>query len=252
MVSDSPVQDIASCPSPTRGAPLIDSDYSMLGKSWIDKALADQALLRRVTSTEGALIVGRRDNDSYGGIIFPYIWPGENHVRECWLRRDRPEIQYDSEGHPKEKNKYLGPPGRGNLLYLMPGTRKELLYDAQVPVAITEGAKKTISLHRLSWYCTTDGGTPRFLPIGLAGVWNWKGVIGKAPGPDGSRRDVKGVIADFDRISWNGRKVYVVYDANVTTIPTVDAARRGLTSELRRRGGSVLWVNVPATDRRTV
>lgn len=232
--------------SPSWGASLIDSDYSMLERSWIHKDLANQALLRRVTSSEGASIVGRRDNNSYGGIIFPYIWPGENHVRECWLRRDRPEIQYDGEGFPKEKNKYLGPPGRGNLLYVTPGTEAKLLNDVQVPVAITEGAKKAISLHRLSWYGLRDKGTPRFLPLGLAGVWNWTGIIGKTPGPDGSRRDVKGVISDVERISWMGRKVYVVYDSNVATNPSVDAARRGVTAELRRRGSSVLWVNLPA------
>ncbi len=237
--------------APTWGSALIDSDYSMLEKSWINQALADQALLRRVPSNEGAFIVGRRDNNSYSGIIFPYLWPGENHVREYWLRRDRPEIQYDSEGHPKEKNKYLGPPGRGNLLYLVPGTRKELLHDVRVPVAITEGVKKAISLHRLSWYGINDGATPRFLPVGLAGVWNWRGVIGKTPGPDGSRRDVKGVIADFDRILWAGRKVYVVYDSNVNTNSIVNSARRGLTSELRRRGSSVLWVTLPVIGGRT-
>jgi len=230
---------------------LIESDYSMLARSWIDKELAEHALLRRVTSTEGAFIVGRRDNNSYGGIIFPYVWPGDHHVRECWLRRDRPELEYNSQGQLTEKNKYLGPPGRGNLLYLVPGTLKDLLHDVNVPVAITEGAKKTISLHRLSWYGISDRLKPHFLPVGLAGVWNWRGTVGKAPGPDGSRRDVKGVISDLERITWMGRRVYVVYDLNVATNPSVDAARRGLTLELQRRGSSVLWVNLPTIDRRT-
>jgi Domain of unknown function (DUF3854) len=249
-MSDSNIKAVVNCTSPTWGGALTASDYSMLEKSWIDRDLADQVLLRRVTSSEGAFIVGRRDNNSYGGIIFPYIWPGENHVRECWLRRDTPEIQYDSKGRPKEKNKYLGPPGRGNLLYFVPGTQKDLLHDIRVPVAITEGAKKTISLHRLSWHAIKNGDTPRFLPIGLAGVWNWRGTIGKAPAPNGSRRDVKGVIPDLERVSWAGRKVYVVYDSNVSTNPSVNAARQGLTSELRQRGSSVLWVTLPATDRR--
>src|ERR1022692_1861987 len=45
----------------------------------------------------------------------------------------------------------LGPPGRGNLLYFVPGTSTTLLSDTSVPIAITEGAKKTIALYRLSW-----------------------------------------------------------------------------------------------------
>jgi hypothetical protein len=250
FISDSGIKAVVNCPVPTWGGALTAPDYSMLEKSWINRDLAGQALLRRVTSSDGAFIVGRRDNNSYGGIIFPYIWPGENHIREYWLRRDAPEIQYDSEGHPKEKNKYMGPPGRGNLVYFVPGTSKDLLHDTRVPIAITEGAKKTISLHRLSWYGIKNGDPPRYLPIGLAGVWNWMGVIGKGPGPDGSRRDEKGVIPDFERISWSGRPVYIVFDLNVNTNTSVNAARRKLSSELRRRGSVVLWVNLPATHRR--
>ena len=125
-----------------RGGQLAESDYLALERSWISRELADQAMLRRVLSFDGAEIVGRRNNGSYEGVIFPYIWPGETHVREYWLRRDRPEIERDSKGQPKEKDKYLGPPGRGSLLYITPATSPDLLNDVRVPVAITEGAKK--------------------------------------------------------------------------------------------------------------
>lgn len=157
------------------GGPLNDTDYEKLARSWITRELADRALLRRVASSEGASIVGRRDNGKYAGLIFPYVWPGNEHAREYRLRRDHPDIQFDTKGQPKEKNKYLGPPGRGNLLYVVPGTRAELLYDPQVPVAITEGEKKTIALHRLSWHELQESSTslPRFLTIGL-------GVFGRS------------------------------------------------------------------------
>jgi hypothetical protein len=228
------------------GAPLTENDYSVLGKSWITRELADQAQLRRVTSPEGAVLVGRTDNGNCEGIVFPHIWPGESHVRERWLRRDRPEIGYNSQGQPKEKDKYLGPPGRGNLLYFFPGTPEELLQDVQVPVAITEGAKKTLALHRLSRHERLEIDQPRFLPVGLGGAWNWRGTIGKAEGSDGSRRDEKGPIPDLSRLAWSKRIVYVVYDANVHTNSSVSAARQGLTTELRRRGARVRWVNLPA------
>jgi hypothetical protein len=141
-----------------------------------------------VTSPEGASIIGRRDNGSYEGIIFPYVWPGENHIREYWLRRDRPDIERTSDGRTKEKNKYLGPPGRNNLVYLAPGTQAELITNAQVPIAITEGAKKTLALYRLAHHGLDRGGLepPRFLPIGLAGVWSFLGKTGRLPGEDGS------------------------------------------------------------------
>jgi hypothetical protein len=106
----------AASPRPAWGGPLTDPDYVALERCWISPEFANRALLRRVTSVDGAEIVGRRNNGSYDGLTFPYLWPGEDRIREYWLRRDRPDIEHDAEGDPKEKNKYLGPPGRGNLL----------------------------------------------------------------------------------------------------------------------------------------
>jgi hypothetical protein len=162
-----------------RGEPLHNTDYSALESSWITRDLADQARLRRVSSPDGAEIVGRRDNGSYSGIVFVYVWPGEDRIREYWLRLDRPEVRYDAGGNPKEQNKYIGPPGRGNLLYITPGTQSELLNDVRVPVAITEGAKKTLAVHRLSLNDLAAGDPPRLLPVGLSGVWSFRGKIEK-------------------------------------------------------------------------
>jgi hypothetical protein len=231
---------------PSFGGPLTDSDYERLQASWITREFANQALLRRVSSAEGAQITGRKDNGSYEGILFPYVWPGEDRVREYRLRRDRPEIQFDSEGRRHEKNKYLAPPGRGSLLYCMPGTRSEPLADPHIPIAITEGEKKTIALHRLAWHEVGESvEIPRFLPVGLGGVWSFTGKIGKVVGSDGSPRDEKGLIPDLERVVWSRRRVYVVYDSNVHTNPKVAAARRALTGELSQRGAQVLWVNLP-------
>src|SRR3984957_630665 len=233
---------------PRRGEPLTDADYDSLESSWITRELADQALLRRVSSAEGAEILGRRDNGSYSGIAFVYVFPGEGHIREYWLRRDRPEIRYDAAGNPKEQNKYLGPPGRGNLLYITPGTPPELLTDVRVPIVITEGAKKTLALHRLSQHDLAENDSPRFLPVGLNGVWGFRGKIGKVGGPDGSSRDEKGLIADLRRLTWNGRRVYIVFASNVHTNSKVAAARRHLTIELMKLGAQVYWVNLPKPD----
>lgn len=198
--------------------------------------------MRRVRSWEGAQIVGRRDNGKYAGIIFPYVWPGDAHCREYWLRRDTPEIEYDAEGSPKEKNKYLGPPGRGNLLYLVPGTDPALIDNITVPIAITEGAKKTLALYRLSFHNVNS--RPRFLAAGLAGVWSFRGKTGKTAGPDGSLRDEQGLISDLRRITWTRRPVFIVFDANVETNPKVAAARRVLTAELKKLGAKVRWVSL--------
>ena len=117
-----------------------------------------------------------------------------------------------------------------------------------MPIAITEGAKKTIALHRLSWYEVSDAAPSRFLPVGLAGVWSFRGVVGKTEGPDGSRRDEKGPIPDLDHLSWERRRVFIVYDVNVHTNSKVAAARKTLTAELKGRGAQVLWVNLPSHE----
>jgi hypothetical protein len=124
---------------------LTSADLAKLAASGISPELEKRAQLRRVDSAEGARLVGRNGSDDYSGLIFPYIWPGETGPREYRLRRDRPEIEY-KDGKPHERNKYLTAPGRGNLLYLVPGTVPEWLADPSLPVAIAEGEKKSLAL----------------------------------------------------------------------------------------------------------
>lgn len=231
------------------GGPLADSDLRKLSTCAITADLAQQAMLRRVDSAEGASIVGRNGSGDYAGILFPYIWPGDQHVREYRLRRDKPDLEPKPGGGYREKDKYLSPPGRSNQLYFTPGTEAAWLGDVTLPILISEGEKKAISLWGLAWHQLGDAAEkPRFLPVGIPGVWNWKGTIGKAPGPDGDRRDVKGPIPDLARITWKGRRVTIVFDANVRTNESVQAARALLAKELRSRGAQVLSVDLPAVD----
>ena len=84
-----------------------------------------------------------------------------------------------------------------------------------LPIVITEGEFKTLALWRLA-----NHGTPRsrrFLPVGVSGVYNWRGTIGKTVGPDGRRLDVKGAIPDLDWLVWPGRKVVIAYDADAVS-----------------------------------
>jgi hypothetical protein len=88
------------------------------------------------------------------------------------------------------------------------------------------------------------------LPIGLGGVWNWRGTVGKATGPNGEPRDVKGVITDFDLISWEKRTALVAYDSDLRENESVRAARTGLMRELRNRGARVVCLEWdPATGK---
>jgi hypothetical protein len=188
----------------------------------------------------GAEIVGRK-NGNYAGILIPYFQPGSNRVREYRLRRDQPDLEYDSAGNLKAKQKYLCPPGRSNMLYLLNGVEPSLLSDPDLPIVITEGEFKTLALWRLADNELPAG--PRFLPVGVSGVYNWRGTIGKTVGPDGSRLDVKGAISDLDWIVWKGRRVVIAYDSDAVTKEHVRIARSQLAANLRGRGALVGFRN---------
>jgi hypothetical protein len=218
------------------GEGLTPADYATLEARWIDRELADRAGLRRVDSLTGGEIVGRKSGN-YAGIIIPYFKPGSEHVREYRLRRDHPDMEYDSTGDLKPRQKYLSPPGRSNMLYLVPGMPEEMLRDISLPLVITEGEFKTLALWRLANH--RAAGRPRFLPIGMSGVYNWRGTIGKTTGPNGGRLDVKGPIPDLEWIAWNGRRVVIAYDADAVTKEMVRMARSELALHLRSRGAIV-------------
>ena len=227
------------------GEPPSRNDLLYLEASWLTPEIIDQASIRRVDDSTGRSVVGRNGSGgNYNGFVFPYFLPGEDRIREYRLRRDKPDLEYKN-GQPKQKSKYLAPPGRANLAYFSPGTTLDALADTNLPLAIVEGEKKCLAILRLA---TWESEKPRWLPVGIPGVWNWRGTVGKTTGPDGDRCDVKGPISDLDRISWSGRRVFIIFDSDVATNESVKAARRLLADELRSRGSIVLLVTVPAPD----
>jgi hypothetical protein len=214
------------------GSDLTIADYSALEARWINRESADRARLRRADSLTGGEIVGRRGGN-YSGLLIPYFHVGSDQVREYRLRRDDPDLEYDSGGNLKVRQKYLSPSGRANMLYLPPGVAQSLLRDQALPIVIAEGEFKTLAL----WRAADRGapGQPRFLPVGVSGVYNWRGMIGKTVGPDGSRLEVKGAIPDVDWLVWAGRRVVVAYDADAVTKEFVRIARSVLAAHLRGR-----------------
>jgi len=77
------------------GSDLTPADYAALEARWIDRGLAERAQLRRADSLTGAEVIGRKSGN-YSGILIPYFRPGSDHVREYRLRRDQPDLEYDS------------------------------------------------------------------------------------------------------------------------------------------------------------
>lgn len=78
--------------------------------------------------------------------------------------------------------------------------------------------------------------------MGLSGVSNWRGVIGKVTGPTGGRSDVKGVISDFDLLQLKYRRVIVAFDADAKNNEDVRIAWAELSKKLRSRGAAVAFL----------
>lgn len=244
MTTQTPYVGSEREPSNLLGAALTASDDDKLRARWISKEVAQHALLRRVGSTEGADIVGRPPKEDYSGILIPYVWPGDDHVREYRLRRDHPKVEITSTGR-KETGKYLSPPGRGSMLYFVPGTDPALLDDPDVRIVFAEGEFKTLALYRLAWESAGDAADrPAFLPIGLSGVWNWR-KHERRPAAEGGTEQVSVPIPDLGRLEWTGRLVTIVFDANVSKNQSVKDARYRFTRELQARGAEVAWFEWP-------
>ncbi len=227
---------------PSWGQPLTEDDYAVLEASWITRELADAAMLRRVDEYDGREIVGQKGKRDCAGILITYYWPGEACAFNHRIRRDNPDWTVGKDGKPKTERKYLGPPNGANRLYIPPGVAPEQLADPQIPIAVVEGEKKALALWRLANHEVEQA---RFIPIAIAGVWNWRGRTGKTGGPKGERLDVTGPIPDLDRVEWNKRTVFIVFDANVHSNDSVKWARKGICRELATRGAKVDLVDLP-------
>jgi predicted P-loop ATPase len=226
------------------GSALTEADYRGLAARWITCELADAAGLRRVDSYTGQQMFARKTGDC-AGVIIPYVPPGENSAVEYRLRVDNPELEYRRDGTVRETRKYIQPPGRPNRLYFPPGLPVAVLADPALPLIITEGEFKALALRRLANHQTTS---PRFIPVSLGGVNNWRGTVGKADDANGERRDVKGVIPDIEGIISKGRRVIVAYDADAEKNPKVRAARGQLTAALIERGATVGFLEWPIEE----
>ncbi len=222
---------------------LTPKDLETLKQSFITAEIAVAAGIDRVSSNEGASIVGRKDNGSYSGLLFPYRYPGNSSARDYRIRRDNPDLEYDEEGQLKEKAKYLGSPGSRNKLYYPPTVPINAWKDPSVDIVITEGEKKCLALYNLGLEENLN-----WFAIGLSGVWNWKGTIGKTDAPFGGKQEIKGTIPDLDEINWDKRKVYIVFDRNVHTNESVKVARQELKKELTGRGAKVVLVDIPENE----
>ncbi|MGA9771044.1 MAG: DUF3854 domain-containing protein [Blastocatellia bacterium] len=110
----------------------------------------------------------------------------------------------------------------------VPPRAHKWLGDPARPLFITEGARKADSAVSKELCC-----------IALLGVWNWRGR-----NKDGGLT----VLADWESVTLKERRVYICFDSDVMTKPSVYAALSRLKSFLDQRGADVALVYLPCVE----
>jgi Protein of unknown function (DUF3987)/Domain of unknown function (DUF3854) len=221
--------------TPSNSGQFRPSDLANFGRFRIPLELLERAQVERVTDPEAREKYGITGHCDMAGIVFPYFDPNTGHRVTARLRRDNPEVE-----DGKEKNKYISSYGDRKHLYFPPGAA-EKLKDPTASIVLVESEKAVLAL--TEW---ASRNRSNILPIGLGGCWGWKGRIGKIPNAHGKRVDEMGPLPDLD--CCDGRKVYVLLDANLATNPKVKNASDALIRELHKRNCAVLLCKLPLMD----
>jgi len=216
-------------------ARLAPADLDAFIRLGITADLLSKARVHRVTDSQAREVYGITGSATkdMSGLVFPYFSIATGKRVTARVRRDNPEIEAG-----KEKDKYLSAYGDRKHLYFPPDAAIKLR-NSETVIVLVEAEKSSLAL--TAWAERT--GTANLLPVAMGGCWGWRGRIGKAVNAHGDRVDEMGPIPDLD--CCNGRKVYVLLDANVGTNANVRQAQRALVAELRKRQCEALVCDLP-------
>ncbi len=117
--------------------------------------------------------------------------------------------------------KYESPREQPNRVYI-PANTVKAIKDPLAMLLVTEGEKKSLAADQAGFPC-----------LGLVGVFGWK---------DAKRERL---LPDLELIEWRGRKVFIVFDSDITSNPNVLDAESRLAAQLINRGAIVRVVRLP-------
>ncbi len=149
-------------------------------------------------------------------IVYPFT-SADGRSGYCRIKPDNPRLLG---GKPV---KYESPKGQPNQIYLPPGVANTLPTNQEL--LTTEGEKKALAATQAGFPC-----------IGLVGVYGWKD--GKAAR----------LLPALERVVWQGRVVYIVFDSDIATKPEVQDAENRLAAHLAAHGATVRVVRLPQGD----
>lgn len=119
-------------------------------------------------------------------------------------------------------------PAKARMALDVPPMVRPQLGNPEVPLLITEGARKADSAVTAGLCC-----------VSILGVWNWRGS---------SDAGGKVALGDWESVALNGRSTYVVFDSDIATKPEVHEAMRRLKGFLEAHGAGVSIIYLPAGD----
>ena len=218
---------------------LLPSDLTAFAQLGISAELLAQASIERVTDREAREKYGIVGSGDMAGIAFPYFDPEtmSNGLRRTYvrIRRDHPELQ---DGKPKKK--YVAPYGDRKRLYFPPAPG--LFADVTVAIVLVEAEKSALSM--MAWAARTGR---KILPVAMGGCYGWLGKTGIRETASGERVPETGAIPDLN-ICREGRRTFVLLDANCASNPKVMSARSDLVRQLRKQGADVHTLDLPTGD----
>jgi hypothetical protein len=153
------------------------------------------------------------------GLLIPLWSIDGNSIVGYQFRPDSPRL--NSKGRP---TKYETPRGATNRVDCPPSCQKQMA-DPSVLLWITEGVKKADALASQG-ECVID----------MTGVWNWR-----------AKNSLGGITisSDFDSIALNSRQVFLAFDSDYATNPSVSQAVKRLAEFLKRKKAYVSIVLLP-------
>jgi len=128
------------------------------------------------------------------------------------VRRDNPEFK---DGKPQ--GKYISAYGDRRHMYFAPDAWNQL-DDPEAAIVLVEAEKSVLAL--TAW---ADRMHQKIVPVAMGGCYGWLGRNGIKTTSYGERVEERGPLADLDYC--NGRRVYVLLDANADTNRAVKAAQ---------------------------
>jgi Domain of unknown function (DUF3854)/Domain of unknown function (DUF927) len=228
MLSDPPDED----PTPSTATWTIDDYRERTGHVLLPQhhaMLVASAITLDLAVARGYLSATRRSELQALGFgqaqqrVPALVIPVHGVDGEVVLHQARPD---DPRRNAQGKAIKYETPSRARMALDVPPAVRPLLGNPNVPLVVTEGARKADAAASFGLCC-----------IAVIGVWNWRGS-----NDDGG----KVALPDWEHIALNDRTALLAFDSDVTTKPPVQAALQRLREMLERRKAHVQVVHLPS------